>query len=419
VILWWLACTAPKEGGFRQGDPAADSGGPGLEGGSGGGADGGDGAGDGGGTEGGAEGGGEGDGDSGEALPEEMRGVWVSRWTWSDREDIEAIMADIASGGFNAVFFQVRGTFDAYYNSAHEPWASRLSGTLGEDPGWDPLQVALDAAHAQGLELHAWLNTFPLWSGTTLPPESSPAHALLAHPDWLVADEGGEAMALNSSYVFASPGHAEVRARVAAVTADIAEHYEVDGIHLDYIRYPDPGMSHDAASEAAYADDDLGLSWEDWQREQVKETVRGVYSAVDVPVTAAVWGIHTNIWGWSAVSQGNIDYYQDSHAFLEEGLLDATLPMIYWPVTETVGDRLDYRTLVADHVAHRGERHVYAGLGTEDLSYEQLIDCIIAAREEGAQGVVLFDYSTFSAHMPDFRTDVFGEAAKVPELSWR
>ncbi len=348
----------------------------------------------------------------------ELRGAWVTRWSFDTEQDVERVMGELADAGFNAVYFQVRGTFDALYASTLEPWSAELTGTLGQDPGWDPLAVAVRAGHARGLELHAYINSFPLWSGNSAPRETTPRHAYLDHPDWVVADSDGESQALNDSYVFASPGNPEVRAHIAAVAADIGSRYQVDGIHLDYIRYADPDYSHDAASIAAYQGSQL--SWEDWQRQQVVETVRGVQGAVDLPVTAAVWGIYENSWGWDSVSQGNIDYYQDSRAFLSEGVLDATIPMIYWPVTETPGERTDFATLVLDHVSHASGRHVYAGISAE-LEYQEVLDCVAAARAAGADGLVLFDYRTAAegGWLQAFGDAVFPEPASVPPMGWR
>jgi uncharacterized lipoprotein YddW (UPF0748 family) len=233
-----------------------------------------------------------------------------------------------------------------------------------------------------------------------------------------VSDSSGEAMALNSSYVYASPGAPGVQAHIAAVASGIVDNYDVDGLHLDYVRYPGSQYSHDPESEAAYDADSGGLSYEDWERQQVIETVRGVYAASGVPVTAAVWGIYENDWGWSSVSQGNVDYLQDSRAFLSEGVLDANIPMIYWPVTATEGDRLDFRTLVRDHVAHSSGRHVYAGFGST-VTTDEALACVEAAREEGAQGVVLFDYSTYKADLSRFKAEAFSEWKDPPRMGWR
>lgn len=422
LLLALLAC-APSN--LRRQAPAGDGGG----------ADGGltdGGSSDGGATDGGARDGGASDGggeDSGEGLPEELRGVWWTRYEWASTstspDSIRAGMADIAGAGFNAVFFQVRASFDAYYDSRLEPWASRLTGSLGQDPGFDPLAVAVEAAHDNGLQVHAYINVAPFWQGSTAPASVGVAHAWTEHPEWGVVDSSGKGQTLNDGYVYASLGNAEVRARTAAVAADIASRYEVDGIHLDYIRYPASNTSYDDASQAAYAADTAaggawpGLSRADWQREMVKDTVRRVRDAVTVPVTAAVWGVHTNEWGWSGVSQGNADYYQDSRAFLSEGLADATLPMAYWKVADKEGDRLDFRVLTRDHVAHAAGRHVYMGIGTYELGYDETVRCIEAARQEGAQGVVVFSWSYISAHKDALRAGVFAEPAVPPAMPWR
>lgn len=396
------ACT-DTDGGVRKGLPGfgGDTAGAGASDGAGG---------DGGGADGGA--GGDGGADGGDPPDPfnygEVRGIWVTRWSYDEPNAVRAIFADVERGGFNTVFFQVRGNFDAYYSSSVEPWAKGLTGSLGGDPGWDPLAVAVEEARARGLKIHAYINVFPFWTGTTPPDSIGTPHALEAHPDWLVADTTGAPMALNSSYVFASPGNPEVRAHIAAVAADIAANYDVDGVHLDYIRYPGSAYSHDAASEAAFAADSSGLGWEDWQRRQVIATAQGVQDAVTPAVTAAVWGIYEDSFGWGGVSQGNVDYFQDSRAMVNEGAVDAIIPMIYWPVTETPGDRLDFRTLIEDHLAHRTSGKVFAGFGNT-LTFDQAAACVRAAREAGADGVVLFDWSLFQADMDRFHDELFSD----------
>lgn len=351
---------------------------------------------------------------------QEMRGVWITRWTFSSAEDVEEIFSEIEQAGFNAAFFQIRGTFDAFYASSLEPWAKDLTGTLGKDPGWDPLAEAVKAGKRHGIQVHAYMNLFPLWSTTSTPAESTPRHALLDHPDWKVVDEDGDHSAAGDSYIFSSPGNAQVREWVAQVARDIASNYDVDGIHLDYVRYPGSGFSHDDASEAAWQGSTS--SWADWERQQVVEAVRGVYGAVHVPVTAAVWGIYINKWEstWGSTSEGYSDYYQDAGAFLSEGVLDANIPMIYWGVTDTPGERLDFATLALDHVSRAHGRHVYTGIDAS-LGEEEVLKCIDAARSAGAQGVVLFDYSTARGDgwMEDLRTSAFAEPARVPSMSWR
>ena len=319
----------------------------------------------------------------------EMRGIWLSRFGWRTQSELEAAVNHISESGFNSIFFQVRGTFDSFYRSSLEPWSDRLTGNLGQDPNWDPLASVLAIAHANDVEVHAWMNTFPIWRGEELPQSQGVAHPLEQHPEWIISDQNGEQMALNPVYVFADPSIPEVRSHVAAVAHELTSLYDVDGVHLDYIRFPEPEYG-----EASVA------------RGHIEATVAEVRAAIDVPLSAAVWGIHTNRWGWERVSQGSNDYYQDSVAFMQRGLVDAIAPMIYWPVTEVSGERLDFSTLAADHVQHRGDASVWTGISAE-LSYEEVAECIRASRRVGAQGFVIFDYTQIRADMERLKREFF------------
>jgi len=351
----------------------------------------------------------------------EARGVWVTRWDYSSPGDVATIMSNAALGGFNQVYFQVRGTADAYYASSLEPWSADL-GALGEDPGWDPLLEAVGEAHARGLEIHAWLNTFPLWSGSSPPPSSTPEHIYNAHPDWICADSSGTAMPLGDGYVFGSPGNPDLQDHVAAVAADITRNYAVDGIHLDYIRYPGIDYCFDAVSEARFAAAlaaDPSLSRDDWQREQVAATVRKTHEAVEAEragaaLSAAVWFICRNVWGWSSVSQGCVEFYQDPRAWAAEGTIDAVVPMIYFDIAEPYGSRLDFRAMLDDHVSGMSGVPVYAGIDGDEATFADIAGEIGYARTAGAAGYVIFAYSSIVSH------DAFDDFADGPnaEEAW-
>lgn len=348
----------------------------------------------------------------------EMRAAWVTRWSYTSIADLETVIGELDRANFNAVFFQVRGTADAYYNSSKEPWASRLSGSLGEDPGWDPLAEVVRIAHARGMVVHAWINTFPAWSGTTPPSESATRHPLLAHPDWLCADENGVPMAPQSSgYQFFSPGNAEVRAHIAGVAQEINDRYQVDGIHMDFIRYPGSNYCHDAASEAAYATaaaEQPGLSYSDFQRNAITSLVTDLKSRVRF-LSVASWGVYENVWGWSSVSQGNIDYMQDAHRWAREGLLDALCPMIYWATTEPRGGRLDFQTLTDHHkaAADQGNTWLFTGINAE-LDAAEVIKEIEYARTASAAGFVIFDYSLIRPALDQLANGVLSERVPPP-----
>jgi len=323
----------------------------------------------------------------------ELRGVWVTRWSYSSEEEVKAIMSNVAAAGFNTVFFQVRGTFDAFYVSELEPWGRRLTGTLGKDPGWDPLGVAVESGHALGLSVHAYINVFPMWNGPTSP---KGGHPFASHPEWILGGTVPEP--LPEGYVFADPENPQVRAHITQVAFELVNRYPVDGLHLDYVRYPERGSEQNQSV-----------------REQaVYDVVASIKKAVDVPVTAAVWGVYENSWGWDGVSEGRRDYAQDSHRMLATDILDAIVPMIYWPVGETKGDRLDFASVIEDHVSRADGRPVLAGIGGEHLRFEQLLPCVRTAREAGAAGVVIFDYSLFAKELELLQRSVFYTAVPSP-----
>lgn len=104
----------------------------------------------------------------------EFRGLWVSRFDWTSSYNpgsparIDEIVSRAAAANFNALLFQVRGVADAFYSGGLEPWSALLNsdGELGRDPQWDPLGHMVDRAHAAGLQVHAYVNVYPTWSGT-------------------------------------------------------------------------------------------------------------------------------------------------------------------------------------------------------------------------------------------------------------
>ncbi len=361
--------------------------------------------------------------------PFEFRGVWVTRWDYKTESDLVSIMDKVHSWGFNAVMFQVRGNADAFYQSNVEPWAKELTGTLGKDPGWDPLATAVAEAHERGMELHAWTNTFTGWTGTTPPGETTPPHILFAHPEWRQADSSGKPMAFNNSYTWVSPGIPGVRQHVKSVVLDIVDGYDVDGIHFDYIRYAGPDYSHDTWSEDAYMmakQANAGLSYGDFQRDTLAAFVDEAYKALgvkapSVKVTASVWGIYQDNFGWGGTSEGYYDYYQDSHGWMGKGSLDAICPMIYWPLTAPKGGWTDFATLADDHLAAASGRHAYMGLNADYDSFDEIEAEIEYVRSIGAPGYVVFAYSTLNkkGYGPMLAGSVHAEPASPPPMSWK
>jgi len=376
----------------------------------------------------------------------EWRAVWVSRYDWTTYqvsvapEDITEIVESAVRGGFNSIIFQVRGSGDAYYAPGLEPWSARLTGTLcktlGQHPGFDPLAMLVSQAHAAGLSVHAWVNVYPAW----LAPASSSREPVAPPGDiwppaafnrftysnagagdgsgyglgwsWRVHDLDGTPMSLlgvgtlaDPDYLWASPALSEWQDYVTDITTDIVARYDVDGVHLDNVRYPGSGYSLDPATLAACEADPTctDAAEEAWrapfQRAQVTALVARITSEIhalrpDCIVSAAVWPVHVDRWGWGNVGEGYGDYYQDSQGWLAEGQIDATAPMLYWPALTNESGIERWSAALADHVSHANGGSVLAGIGVTEagvrVSFDEILARIETARALGAAGQALF-----------------------------
>ena len=162
---------------------------------------------------------------------QEVRAVWITTvngldWPKStdpaeQQRSLREMVMKLHSAHFNTIFFQVRGRGDALYRSSLEPWSDILTGTLGKDPGWDPLQFVIDEAHARAMEVHAWFNTFYVRSGKGEIPPSKPRHVALEHPDWVQTVDGQS---------WLDPGLPAVRNFLLRVGMEIVRNYDVDGV---------------------------------------------------------------------------------------------------------------------------------------------------------------------------------------------
>lgn len=356
---------------------------------------------------------------------EEVRGVWVVRTTLSTPEGVRAMVARAEAGGFNTLLVQVRGRGDAYYESRWEPRAEALT----DRSDFDPLALTIQEAHARGMAVHAWVNTYLVWSGPT--PPRSPLHLVNARPDWLAvpralardlwnvdpfAPRFTEALvryaAQNPETVegmYSSPSSPAVQERVYDVWMDLADHYELDGIHFDYVRFPSAEYDYSrsaldrfrswirgrltparfGALDEAYDRDPFAFTdalpgpWGEFRRAQVTELVERVYHGVkarrpDLLVSAAVF---------SDVADAYNSRFQDWRRWLQEDVVDVVVPMAYTPRNEI------FRAQIREAAVSAGRQdRIWAGIGAYLNGYDGTLDKIDIARREGAGGVILFSY---------------------------
>lgn len=280
---------------------------------------------------------------------ESLRGIWVTRWDYRTPEDVRTIMRNIDQAGFTDVFWQVRGQADAYYESRLEPWGELLFRDSNGDtarpsprearrgPGWDPLEMAVREAKRRGVRLHAWMNVMPLWKGVAEPVDAS--HPLLARTAWRLRDDRGEAQALNEHYVIANPVLPAVQDHIASVARDLATRYDIDGLHLDYVRFVSESLEKDrwypgdAVSLALYREA-RGLPADasvepGAMRAWVRERITDLVDRISDEARSARPGVMMSAAVWRRPELARDEQLQDAVRWARLGMLDAVMPMMY------------------------------------------------------------------------------------------
>ena len=346
------------------------------------------------------------------SITREFRGVWVASvanidWpskpglsSFEQQSELLAILDRAKALNLNAVLLQVRPAADALYPSPYEPWSAYLTGLEGRapEPFYDPLKFAIDAAHARGLELHAWFNPYRARHASATSP-SARTHISVTHPE-LVRRYG--------KYLWMDPGEPKVIQQTVRVMLDVVKRYDVDGIHIDDYFYPYPEIGKDsvevpfpdATSYAAYRKRGGTLELHDWRRHNVDTLVQQLYQRTKALKPWVKVGISPfGIWrpGNPAQIKGFDSYdrlYGDSQKWLREGWIDYFTPQLYWPIAQTAQSYpvlLDWwlgENVKGRHIwpGHNASRAAQGGTWSPDELNAQ----IRATRATKATGDILF-----------------------------
>ena len=224
----------------------------------------------------------------------EIRAMWFDRGTIvaaGSRQGLAEIFDRLAASGINTIFFETVNAGYPIYPSEIAPEQNPLISA-----SWDPLADAVDLAHERGMELHAWVWTFAAGNQrhNTLVnrPQSYLGPILSAHPNWASYDDRGRAIPVGQTKPFLDPANPQVRRYLQDLYTEIVTEYDVDGLQLDYIRYPfqDPsGGRYYGYGQAARqqfrqqtgvdplrispANSDLWQAWTDFRIEQIDSFV--------------------------------------------------------------------------------------------------------------------------------------------------
>lgn len=264
----------------------------------------------------------------------EIRAVWLTtlgRLDWPSRptnfdvsainkqkEELISILDKLKAANINTILLQTRIRATVIYPSTIEPWDECFTGTYGRSPGYDPLAFAIDECHKRGMELHAWVVVMPIGNWN-----SYGCRALRKKNSKLLMHKDGQG--------YMNPASQFVASYIASICKEITTNYDVDGIHLDYIRYPEAYRN----STNRYA-------------ERITAIVQSVRTAINsvkpwVKLSCAAIGKYSDLPrkssnGWSAINTGR----QDAQEWLRSGLIDQIYPMIYFRNNDFIPFALDW-----------------------------------------------------------------------------
>lgn len=238
------------------------------------------------------------------------------------KEELITILDKLYLANFNTVLFQVRTRGEVFYTSAIEPISRKVC--LNDTPQYDPLEFVIQECHKRGMECHAWFVTIPLGQRNrqTI---TSYQNLFKKQPHLCV---------LYQNEYFLNPGHPQTKNYLTNLVKEVLTRYDVDGVHLDYLRYPENSPNFPDHSE--YKKYGKGKSKEEWRRDNITAIVRTIYHDVKqtkpwVKVSSSPVGKYKNTSRYA--SKGWNSFYavsQDVQLWLQEGIQDQIYPMMYF-----------------------------------------------------------------------------------------
>lgn len=356
----------------------------------------------------------------------ELRAVWLTTafgldWPKSydkviQQQEIINILDKLKEANFNTVMLQVRARGDLIYPSSYEPWAKVLTGQLGENPGYDPLKFIITEAHKKGIEIQAWMNVYKVY-GKGYPKETKPEHVILKFPNLC---------SIYQNEWWMDPGNPQTQSYLLKVFMELIRNYDIDGIHLDYLRYP----NKDFNDKVTYAEFGKGENKSDWRRNNITRFVEALYDSIQsvkpmIKLGCAPIGIYKNTLkfrGWEAYN----DIYQDPVRWIKDKKMDYISPQTYW----SIGSAPHFNLVVKDWEKIIDGRSIYPGIALYKLGkyYEgwpasEILTQVDVLRALDIKGEVFFRAEDLVNNNKNIlsliKQEKYAYPADIPPMPWK
>ncbi len=271
-------------------------------------------------------------------LPQQFRAVWLTclyNLDWpktkaqnildeqKQKEELVTILNQLQKEHFNAVFFQVRLRGSLIYKSNLEPFAREFSSTPRYQISYDILDFAIKECHKRGITFHAWFVTYPVGS-TSYIKKTGVNNIKSRHPDWLVFHNGEW---------YLDPGNPSVHKHIKNLINELITKYDIDGIHFDYIRYPEKALSF--SDYNTYVKYGKGLNKKKWRQNNISSLLNECAKLIrtqkpHILISVATIGYFRPINFYSNriwTCQGEVE--QDIQTWIKNKSIDFIVPMMY------------------------------------------------------------------------------------------
>ncbi len=366
----------------------------------------------------------------------EYRCIWADTWNASilNASQCQELITTCRSNNINAVIVEVRKVGDAYYHSNLEPRATNISGGSSFDPLGYLLQIAHDTSGGQKyIEVHAWFVAQRIAKSGTL----NSGHVLSRHPEYTMLDK--DSNPYDGTNLWLDPGHPGAVDHNVAVMLDCLSQYDIDGVNLDYIRYPGNTWGYNAESirrfnqyygksgTPATGDPDFC----DWRRECVTQQVKKIYvkslklkPSVVVTVDSTAWGSgYTNYYSSSPYA----GVFQDWIGWLQLGIIDYNALMGYKVEALHPGQFAGWCNLSLANDYKRGSIISTGAYLQTDI--QDGLDQLLYARSQGAAGLNIYDWGsevngsvsgeTRSEFYSQLKAQVYPQWVDPPVHAWK